>query len=266
MSPRWAGQETRGRAAAFRSLPLAFVVLGIAFGSQLVHAQEQDDARVIAQLTNQDRQENGLPPLKWDDALAAAAQTHDEMMVRERALSHQFPGEPELAARAASAGAHFQAVAENIAVGPNAQSIERGWMHSPGHRANILDPHMTAIGVAVIARGGSLYVVEDFDESSQALSRSQVEQRVRELLRARNVDASAPSESAERACAMNRGIPQGSNVRSIVRFETPDLSRLPGEALQQIQSGDFRKAAVGACAPDPSQASFTRYRVAILFY
>jgi hypothetical protein len=65
---------------------------------------------------------------------------------------------------------------------------------------------MTAIGVAVIARGGSLYVVEDFDESSQALSRSQVEQRVKELLRARNVDASAPSAPAEQACAMGRGV------------------------------------------------------------
>ncbi len=231
-----------------------------------LYAQEQDDARRIGELTNQDRQENGLPALRWDDALAAAAQNHAEWMVRERALSHQFSGEPDLAARAASAGAHFQAVAENIAFGANPQSIERGWMHSPGHRANILDPHMTAIGVAVVARGGSLYVVEDFDQSSESLSRSQAEQRVRDLLRAQNVDASAPSGPAEQACAMERGIPQGSNVRAIVRFETPDLSRLPSEAEQQIQGGDFRKAAVGACAPDPSQASFARYRIAILFY
>lgn len=245
---------------------LPCLATSLSIGTHSAHPQGLNDARVIAQLANQDRQENGLPPLQWDDSLAAAAQTHGQLMVRERALSHQFSGEPELAARAASAGAHFQAVAENIALGPNPESIERGWMHSPGHRANILDPHMTAIGVAVIARDGALFVVEDFDESSQALSIPQVEQRVRELLRSRNVDASAPSGPAEQACAMSRGIPPGSNVRSIVRFETPDLSRLPTEADQQIRGGNFRKAAVGACTPDMSQTSFTRYRVAILFY
>ena len=244
----------------------AAVAVALLFTAAFYSQDSASDARRIAELTNQDRRENGLPALRWDDALAAAAQAHDEWMVRERALSHQFPAEPELAARADSAGAHFQAVAENIAFGPGPESIERGWMHSPGHRANILDPRMTAVGVAVIEHGGALYVVEDFDQASEALSGSQVEQRIRDLLRARNVDASAPSGPAEQACAMGRGIPQGSNVRSIVRFETPDLSHLPGEALQAIQTGDFRKAAVGACSPDPSQASFTRYRVAILFY
>ncbi len=230
-------------------------------------AHGQDDAaRRIFDLTNQDRQEHGLPALRWNDALAAAAQAHAGRMVREPVLSHQYPGEAELAARAASAGAHFQAVAENIAVGPNPQSIERGWMHSPTHRANILDPKMNALGVAVAARGGSLYAVEDFEESSEALTLAQVEQRVRELLRADNVDASAPAGPAEQACSMGHGIPQGSNVRSIVRFETPDLTQLPSQVAQQIRSGDFRKAAVGACAPQPDQANFTTYRVAILFY
>jgi hypothetical protein len=65
---------------------------------------------------------------------------------------------------------------------------------------------------------------------------------------------------------MQHGIPEGTNARSIVRFETPDLSQLPSQVTQQIQTGDFRKAAVGACAPGPGQANFTTYRVAILFY
>ena len=249
-----------GREAQFALIATLLLCTGLA------PAQTDNAARSIAALTNQDRREHGLPALRWDERLAAAAQAHDGWMVREPALSHQYAGEPELAARAAAAGAHFQAVAENIAFGPAPESIERGWMHSPGHRANILDPNMNAIGVAVVERGGSLYVVEDFSESVEALTRAQAEERVRELLRARGVDASAPSGPAEQACAMNRGIPQGSNVRSIVRFETADPGHLPSEAEQAIGNGDFRKAAVGACAPDPSQASFTRYRVAILFY
>ncbi len=230
------------------------------------HAQSADDAHRIFDLTNQDRHEHGLPALRWDDALAAAAQTHADRMVHQRTLSHQLPGEPELMARAASAGAHFRAIAENIATGPNANAIDVEWMHSPSHRANILDPKMDALGVAVARVGGVLYAVEDFEQSSEALTRDQVEERIRTLLHAQGVDASSPSGPAEEACAMSRGIPEGSNARSIVRFETPDLSQLPSQVLQQIRAGDFRKAAVGACTPGASQANFTTYRVAILLY
>jgi hypothetical protein len=221
--------------------------------------------RQIFMLTNQDRQEHGLPALRWESALAAAARGHADRMVRERSLSHQYPGEAELITRAATAGAHFQAIAENVAVGPNPQSIERDWMHSTPHRANILDPRMNAIGIAVAGRGGSLYAVEDFEQSSEVVTVEQVEQRVRALLRARNVDASAPSGPAEQACAREHGVPQGTSVRSIVRFEAPDLTQLPGQVAQQIRDGDFKEAAVGACASQSGQA-FTTYRVAILFY
>ncbi|MGB9029848.1 MAG: CAP domain-containing protein [Acidobacteriaceae bacterium] len=245
---------------------LAVALLPAALASCLANAHAQNAARRIFELTNQDRQEHGLSALRWDAALATAAQAHADRMAHEPALSHQYPGEPEPMTRAASAGAHFQAIAENIAMGPNPQSIEKEWMHSTPHRTNILDPMMNAIGVAVVERGGYLYAVEDFDQSSEALTPAQVEQRVRELLRAQNVDPSAPAGPAEQACSMGHGIPQGSNARSIIRFETPDLTQLPAQVAQQIRGGDFRKAAVGACPPQPRQANFTTYNVAILFY
>jgi hypothetical protein len=220
----------------------------------------------ILNLTNQDRRQQGLAPLRWNAALAQAAAAHAQRMADQRALSHQYPGEPDLMTRAAAAGAHFQAIAENIALGPSPRAIENEWMHSTPHRTNILDPRMNSLGVAVVSRRGTLYAVEDFAESNEALTFAQVEQRVRDLLRAQNVDPSAPVAPAEQACAMQRGIPQGSNLRSLVRFETPDLSHLPGQVEQQIRAGDFKRAAVGACAPSSSQAQFTTYRVAILFY
>lgn len=230
-------------------------------------AQTPDSAeQQIFNLTNQDRQDNSLPPLRWNAALAQAAAAHAARMAEERVLSHQYPGEPDLMTRAAAAGAHFQAIAENIALGPSPRAIETEWMHSTPHRTNILDPRMNALGVAVVSRRGTLYAVEDFAEANQALTFAQVEQRVRALLRAQNVDASAPSAPAEQACAMGHGIPEGSNLRSIVRFQTPDLSHLPAQVEQQIRAGDFKRATVGACAPSSTQAPFTTYRVAILFY
>jgi hypothetical protein len=231
-----------------------------------MHAQSADDAHRIFDLTNQDRQEHGLPVLRWDASLAHAARAHADRMAQERALSHRYSDEPELTERGASAGAHFRAIAENIATGPNPEGIENEWMHSPPHRANILDPKMDALGVAVVERDGKLYAVEDFEQSSQALTKEQVEGKVRELLQARGVDPSADAGPAEQACASGHGVPQGTNARSIVRFDTPDLGQLPAQVVEVIASRDFKKAAVGACAPNSGQANFTTYRVAILFY
>lgn len=239
----------------------AFLLTASLGRAQTPDSQEQ----AIFNLTNQDRQEQGLPELHWNEALARAAQGHAQRMAEQWDLSHQYPGEAELMTRAANAGAHFAAIAENIATGPNPEAIEKEWMHSTPHRANILDPKMNALGVAVVSRRGTLYAVEDFAASNEALSMSQIEERVRALLAAKHVDASAASGPAEQACAGSE-VPRGANVRAIVRFQTPDLSHLPGQVEQQIRSGDFRRAAVGACAPTASQAEFTTYRVAILFY
>jgi hypothetical protein len=244
-----------------RALALAALMGGMVWAA----GAQSDPAHEIFQLTNQDRQAQGLPALQWNDALARAAGAHAQLMAQEPALEHQYPGEPDLLARAAAAGAHFDVIAENIALAPSPQDVEHAWMHSTPHRTNILDPRMNALGVAVVERGGTLYAVEDFAQASQELSVAQVEQRVRGLLRAQNIDASLPAGAAEQACRMWRGMPQGTGARAVMRFETPDLSRIPPQVEQQIQSGHFTRAAVGACAA-PASEQFTTYRVTILMY
>lgn len=230
----------------------------------LLRAQTDSDARRVFNLTNQDRQQQGLPLLTWNPALAAAAEAHAQRMLREPSLSHQYSGELDLMTRAARAGAHFRAIAENIAIGPTPDSLEDQWMHSTPHRTNILDPKMNALGVAVLRRGPNLYAVEDFAQANEALTLPQVEQRLRALLHEQGVDAGLPSASAETACASASGTPAG--ARSVVRFQTPDITQLPSQVVQVIHSHDFRKAAVGACTPNANQAQFTTYRVAIVFY
>jgi hypothetical protein len=222
-------------------------------------------AQQIFALTNQDRAQQGLPALQWNPALARSAQAHAEIMAQEPALSHQYPGEPGLLQRAREAGVHFQTIAENIASGWSTEQINASWMHSPPHRRNILDPRLSALGVAVVRRSGQLYAVEDFAQTVQALTLPQVEARVRALLEENHVNASAPATAAQQACRMWGGIPPGSHARSIIRFETSDLSELPGVIIQQIRGKSFTRAAVGACPP-PGGEEFTTYRIAILFY
>lgn len=71
------------------------------------HAQTSE-ARQLMQATNDDRAQHGLEPLRWDPALARAAQAHAYQMVRHGELSHQYAGEPELAERAGRDGAYFR--------------------------------------------------------------------------------------------------------------------------------------------------------------
>ncbi len=252
-----------------RTCRLMLVTIGVSMLCLLpipAHGQSDAKAQQILELTNQDRVAHGLKPLEWDSNLAAAAAVHAARMADAKSLSHQYPGESDVAARAAQAGAHFQAIAENTAMGPSAGAIEKQWMSSVPHRTNILDPQMNTIGIGVAEKGGYLYAVEDFANSSQTMTKEQAEERVSDLLRDEKIDPSGPHDAAEQACAMSTGMPQGAGARAVVRFETPDLSQLPSQVAQQLRSGQFTKAAVGACAPSRTQGSFTTYRVAVLLY
>lgn len=244
------------------------VALCLVLGT-LTRASAQGDsgnrAKQIFELTNRDRVARGLQPLRWNAALAAAAQAHAERMAAEGYLSHQYPGEGDVGARAAQAGAHFQAIAENVATGYSDEQIEAEWMNSAPHRRNILDPQMDALGIGVIERRGTLYAVEDFDDASEALTSGQVERKVGALLRREGIDPSAPRAAAELACESNSGYPRGETGRLVVRFDTPDLSQLPSGIEAQIRRADYHRAAVAAC-DGGRQGNFTTYRVAIVLY
>ncbi|MFH9074587.1 CAP domain-containing protein [Streptomyces alboflavus] len=111
-------------------------------------------ADVLAR-TNAHRAAAGLRPLAPDPRLTAAAQAHSADMIARAFYSHTAPDGSEPWHRAAAAGSAHRAVGENIACGQrSAAEVVEGWMNSPGHRANILKPAFTHLGVG-FAGGGS---------------------------------------------------------------------------------------------------------------
>ncbi|NGO43734.1 CAP domain-containing protein [Streptomyces ureilyticus] len=114
----------------------------------------QTAADVIA-LTNAERASAGLPPLAPDPLLTMAAQAHSADMVARAFYSHTSPDGSEPWHRAAAAGSTRRTIGENIACGQRSPSeVVQGWMNSPGHRANILKPAFTHIGIG-FAGGGA---------------------------------------------------------------------------------------------------------------
>jgi uncharacterized protein YkwD len=137
------------------------VFLFLASSSPAQQASESVE-RQILDAANQARRAQGVMRLKWNAALAHAAQQHAYVMARQNALSHQFPKEAALPARASRAGLYFISIAENVAQGPDADNISEQWVRSPEHRQNLLDPEMNVIGIGVAERDGVLFAVEDF--------------------------------------------------------------------------------------------------------
>jgi len=120
----------------------------------------------ILHYVNVQRARAGLDTLKWNSALDKMAKVQSVEMAAERKMAHELPGAPypTLKDRARYAHYDYRRLAENIAYGyPNARIVVDGWMQSPVHRANILNPHYRKVGISVRARpDGSRVYVEEF--------------------------------------------------------------------------------------------------------
>ena len=219
---------------------------------------------ILLNAANRDRAAAGLAPLQWDSALAASARQHALRMVQANTLSHQLPGEPALQQRATQSGARFSVIAENIAEGPNVAGLHAQWMNSPPHRANLLDPELNAVGMAVVQSGNMLFAVQDFAAAVPMLSLEAQETMVAEEIVSHGQRAVSITPDARKTCEMERGS-AGQRPVSVARYETADLTQLPGDIEQKLQSGKYHSVAVGACEAN-SATGFARFRIAILFY
>jgi uncharacterized protein YkwD len=127
----------------------------------LTEAQAQE-ARVV-ELTNAERATAGCPALVADDRLANSARGHSTDMATQNYFDHVSKDGRSFVDRIKAAG-YPKPGAENIAAGQRTpESVMDGWMKSAGHRANILNCGLKAIGVGV-AKGGSygIYWTQNF--------------------------------------------------------------------------------------------------------
>ncbi len=110
----------------------------------------------VARLVNAERVKYGLRPLAPNGQLMRAAQSHARYMAVKDCYEHRCPGEPALGDRARKSGYSYRKITENIhAAQLEPQRVVAGWMASPPHRRNILDPTVTEIGV------GHAYLPQD---------------------------------------------------------------------------------------------------------
>jgi hypothetical protein len=235
--------------------------------ANVVIAQENPSkqAGTLFELANQERANRGLPKLSWDEALAVAAQKHAERMAQADLLSHQIAGEPDLDTRGVDAGAHFSLIAENVAEGPDVESIHASWMQSKPHLENLLNPQVDSVGIAVSESAGQLFAVQDFSKCVPNLSMAQQEEQFGALLLARGLRLLTNSSDAEQACKTSRVDKVWKRPQAMVWFETTNLGSLPASLEKRIRFGHYESATVGACLSN-STPGFAAYRIAVLLY
>jgi hypothetical protein len=230
-----------------------------------------DMAQKLFGFANEARSQAGLQPLTWDPALAEAAMKHAERMSVEGAIEHVYPGELELGERASQANAAFSLIEENIAFGHSPRQIHDEWMHSEGHRQNMLSPEVDHVGIAVVAHRGNLYAVSDFSRATSSYTPEKAEAQITALIRSagNGIRFRTDATDARRACEMDRDLPSklsGGDPAFVMRWQTADLSQLPPQLTAQLRSGQYQQAAIGSCPAHNVQGGFTQYRMAVLLY
>jgi hypothetical protein len=223
----------------------------------------------IVQLMNQARATVNAAPLQWDAALAEAARQHGLRMAAEESIEHQYGGEPAVAERALQAGAHFSLIEESVATGSSPDDIQNRWMRSPDDRANLLNPQIDRVGIAVVASHDVLYVIADFERAVPALTQSQVEAAIAGLLRHSGIQVQRDPTAARATCVTDKTLSRaevGRHPGFVLRWQDPDMTTLPQALVERIKTPQYSEAAVGSCPPQDVNGPFTTYRVAVLLY
>ncbi len=136
-----------------------WIVLAVPF-APLAGVSDEAAERRILDLINQARATsrycgnqlfNAVRPVRWNDSLAEASLRHSEDMARNNYFSHSGRDGSNPGQRVERAGYRFRTVGENIAAGQqNAEAAVAGWIKSPGHCANLMNPAFVDMGAGVV--------------------------------------------------------------------------------------------------------------------
>jgi uncharacterized protein YkwD len=107
-----------------------------------------NEARAHARRCGSERY-SAVPPVRLSATLARAARAHARDMATHNFFEHTGSDGSTPTARLARTGYRWRLTGENIAYGPTSpEEVVSGWLASPGHCENIMEPRFTEMGLA----------------------------------------------------------------------------------------------------------------------
>jgi uncharacterized protein YkwD len=245
--------------------------------SQPSTVYDTEAERRLLDMANRERAKAGLPPLQKDEGLTQAAREHGPAMAAQKKLSHQLSGESNLVHRlAANTKTRLDQAGENVAFAGTLDQAQDSLMHSPPHRANLLNSNYNVAGFSVVRSGSLLYVTQDFGHSLPSRSDDEVDvlvgrsvDRIRALARLPGLERMDGGEAADAACAMAKADSlktPAPRSRAVVRYTTPEPQTIPADASRAIGNASVHAVAVGSCYARSATYPTGVYWVALLFY
>lgn len=110
----------------------------------------QNGEQTMLQLVNRDRQKAGLGSLEWEPRLAEVARLHSQDMLVTDVVAHVLPSSGSADDRIRRKGVKTSLLLENVARTYGVIEAQTGLMNSAGHRANILNPQASHVGVGIV--------------------------------------------------------------------------------------------------------------------
>jgi uncharacterized protein YkwD len=170
-SPRAARRTSRGaRVVGLVALFVAAAGVVSGAGAAQADAPLTGDAGAASrsyELVNAARAQSGLPALGLTEEANRVATDWAFRMAGEANLKHN----PDLSSQLQG----WSLVAENVGVGADSDQLAGAFMASPGHRANILRPGVSVVGLgAVRSADGRLWVVQVFEQPTGPVTFLQV--------------------------------------------------------------------------------------------
>lgn len=116
----------------------------------------------LANLINEERIKNGLKPLKLDPKLSEIAGLKSKDIAEKGYFSHISPTYGSPFEMMSKFGISYRYAGENLASTWSLTRAHQGFMNSPGHRSNILNPKFTKMGIGIVDGGSGIIVTEMF--------------------------------------------------------------------------------------------------------
>lgn len=108
----------------------------------------------VVELTNAEREKQGLAPLELNEKLSKVAKEKSNDMKKNNYFSHNSPTYGSPFDMMKQFGVEYRTAGENIAMGQKSpEEVVNAWMNSEGHRANIMNGNFTQIGVGHVGEG-----------------------------------------------------------------------------------------------------------------
>ncbi|NLT94162.1 MAG: hypothetical protein GXW85_01280 [Clostridia bacterium] len=137
-------------AALFLTLVVLIGWSGISYAEV---AGEAELEQKMLEMINEERSEVGLAPLKMDNKLVQLARLKSQDMIEKNYFSHTSPTYGDPFQMMKDFGVEYWMAGENLAGNPSLTGAHESLMNSPGHRANILKPEFTHVGIGIVKGG-----------------------------------------------------------------------------------------------------------------